>query len=98
MAAVKSALLEVVRVSWGFLSSHYRGIGLHLEMRRETQGSSRVASGTSSLLLSFNWEVWPHLVWRHGTPLSSRVVYWVSGILSSSGRKHMCSVEVQQGR
>ena len=47
--------------------------------------------------MSFTWEVRPHLIWRHGTPLSSGVVTWLSELLSSSGGKLGLLVEVHQG-
>ena len=48
-----------------------RGIGPHLELMRETQGSFRVATGISEFLLTFNRGVRPCLVLNHRTPLSS---------------------------
>ena len=91
------ACFEVVRVTSGLLSSRSRGIRLHLKMRQDTQGSYPVATGISEFLPSFNWEVRPHLIVRHGRLLSSGDVNWVSGLLSSSGRKRGLLVEVQQG-
>ena len=37
---VSQASFQVLRVTSGFLSTCCRGIGLHLDLRRETQGSS----------------------------------------------------------
>ena len=52
-----------------------------LKLRWGTQHSSPVATRISGFLLSFNRGVTPHLVLMHGTPLSSRVVKGVSGLL-----------------
>ena len=60
-----------------------RGIGPHLELMRETQGSFQVATGISEFLLTFNRGVRPCLVLNHRTPLSSRVIKWVSSLLLS---------------
>ena len=56
---------RVVRGLSGFLSSRCRGIGPHLELRLEPQGSSPVLTWISGFLWSFNRGVRPRLVWRH---------------------------------
>ena len=81
----------------GFLLSHCRGLGHHLRLRRETQGTSPVATGILGFLSSFIRGVRARLVLRHGTLLSSRVVKAVSGLLSSSGGKLGFFLEVQRG-
>ena len=79
----KSSLHGVARGFLGFLSSRCRCLGLHLELRLEPQGSSPVLTWISGFLWSFKREVRPRLVWRHGSPLSSRAGKVVSGFLSS---------------
>ena len=81
----KPGLLSIASSTSGFLSSNCRGTGPHLEMRGETQSSSRVATGISGFLSSFNRKFRPCFVLRHGTLLSSLVVKVVSRLLSSSG-------------
>ena len=68
------ASFPIARVTSGFLSSRYRGIGPHLVLRPRTRGSSPFATGILGFLSSFNRGVRPHLLLRHGIPLSSRVV------------------------
>ena len=41
--------------------------------------------------------MWPHLLLRHGNPLSSRIVKVVSHFLSSSGGELGLFLDVQQG-
>ena len=67
------------------LLSWCKGIGPHLEMRRETQLSTPVLTWTLGFILSFPWGVRSHLMLRHGTLLSSQSVKGVSGLLSSCG-------------
>ena len=55
----------------------------HLELRPEPQVSSPVVTWILGFLWSFNWGVRPRLVWRCGSPLSSRAVKVVSGFMSS---------------
>ena len=81
VASGKSGLLSSCTL--GFLSSCCKGIGPHLELRHETQGSSPVATRILGFLSSFNRGVRPRLVLRHGTLLSSQSVKGVSGILLS---------------
>ena len=61
-----------VRGLSGFLLSWCRGLGPHLELRWETQGSSPALTGISGSLWRFPWGVRRHLVLGHGTPLPSR--------------------------
>ena len=81
----------------GFLSSLCRGIGPHLELRPEPQGSPPVLTWISWFLWSFNRGVRPHLMWRHGTPLPSRGVKWLSGFLSSGHMGPWLFLEVPWG-
>jgi len=67
----------------GFLFSHCRGIGLHLELNRESQVLLQLPTGISGFLKSFNWGGRPHLLLRHGTPLSSGGAKGMSGLLTS---------------
>ena len=64
---------QVVRVCTGLLLSLCGRIGPHLELRQETQGYSPVSTGISGFLSCFNRGGRPHLVSRHGTPLSSEL-------------------------
>ena len=80
------ASFQVARGNTGFLSSHCRGIGPHLELRQGAQVSSPVATGISVFLSSLSMEVRPRLGFMHETPLSSQVVKGVSGLLASSDR------------
>ena len=59
------------------------GRGPHLELRRESQGSSPFLTSITGSLQSWNRRVSPRHVLRNGTPLSSRVVHGVTGHLSS---------------
>ena len=86
-----------MRGTSGFLSSHFRGIGHHLRLRKETQGTSPVATGILGLLSSFIRGVRARLVLRYGILLSSRAVKVVSDLLSSSGGELGFFLEVQQG-
>ena len=63
---------RVVRGLSGFLSSRCRRLGPHLELRRETPGSSPALAGISESLWGFPWGVRGCLVLGHGTPLPSR--------------------------
>ena len=81
----------------GFLSSRCRGVGTHLELKRETQCSSLVATGILVVLSSFNRKVRPCLILRHRTPLFSQVLKGVSDLLSSSGGDPGLFLEMQQG-
>ena len=72
------ASFQDARGTSGFLLSRCRGIGPHLRLRQETQGSS---PGISGFLSSFNRGVRLRLVLRHGTPLSVQGVKGVSGLL-----------------
>ena len=84
VASGKSGLLlSCERCTSGFLLSCCRGIGPHLELMQETRGSSPLETGISRFLSSFNRGIRPCLLLRHGTPLSSRVVKEVSGLLLS---------------
>ena len=53
---------QVARDTSVFLSSRYREIGPHLELRWETQVSSPVATGISGFLLDFIRGIWPRLL------------------------------------
>ena len=61
----------VVRGLSGFLLSWCRRLGPHVELRRETQGSSPALTGISGSLWGFHWGVRHHLVLGHGTLLPS---------------------------
>ena len=74
---------RVARGRSEFLSSWCRGLGPHLELRRETQVSSSTLTGISGFHWTFPWEVRSHLVLGHGTPLPSRGGKGVSGLLLS---------------
>ena len=91
------ASFQVLMGASGFLLSHSRGIGPHLEFRQETQGSSPVVTGISGFISSFNRGVRPQFVLMDEILLSSRVVKWVSELLSSSDGKLVLFLEVQQG-
>ena len=67
------------------------------ELRRETRVFSPFATGSSGFLLSFNTGVRPHLPLRHGTPLSSRIVKGLAGLLSSRAVELGLFLEVQKG-
>ena len=75
--------MRVARGLSGFLSSQCRGLGPHLELKPEPQGSSPEWTWILDFLWHFNRRVRPQLMWRHGTPLSSRGVKRESGFLSS---------------
>ena len=60
-----------VRGLSGFLLSWCRGLGPHLELRWETQGSSPALTGISGFLQRLPWGVRHRLVLDHGTPLPS---------------------------
>ena len=75
--------LRVARGFSRFPSSRCRGLGPHLELRPEPQFSSPVMTWISVFLWSFNRGVRFHLLWRHGTLLSSRGVKGVSSFLST---------------
>ena len=67
----KSGILSCCEGLSGVLSSWCRGIGPHLELRRETQTSSPVLIWILRFLMSLHWGVWRHLVLSDGTLLSS---------------------------
>ena len=73
---------QVARGLLGFLSSWFRQLGPHVELRRETQGSSPALTGISGSLWRFHWGVRRRLVLGHGTPLPSR---GGKGVLASYG-------------
>ena len=75
--------IRVVRGLSGFLLSWCRGLGPHLEFRRETQGSSPALTGISGFLWRFHWGVRHCLMLGHGTLLPSRGGKGVSGLLLS---------------
>ena len=77
------ATIQVARDTSGDLSSLFRRIGPYHKLRWETQGSPSFLPGISGFLSSFNRGVRPRLVLQNGSPLSSRVVKGVSGLLSS---------------
>ena len=89
------------------LSSFKEQLGILLESMKGYRASSWVEAGYSGflsscyrdlgLLSSFHRGVWPHLLLRHGNPLSSRVVKVVSHFLSSSGGEPGLFLDVQQG-
>ena len=89
--------VRVARGLLGFLSSQCRGIGPHLKLRPEPQGSSPVLTWISGFLWSFNRKVRPHLVWRHGTPLPSRGFKKVSGFLLNGHRGLGLFLELPRG-
>ena len=81
-------------------------LGIPLKSVQGLRSSSGADTGTSSFLSSadmdlripmeFNRGVRPHLVWRHGTLLSSRAVKVVSGFLWSWHRNLWLSIKVPQ--
>ena len=76
--------MQVAMGPSGFLSSGFCVLSPYLELRPEPQISSPVVTWRiSEFLWSFNSGVRPHLVWRPASPLSSRAVTVVSGLLSS---------------
>ena len=81
------ASFQVSRGNTGFLLSHCRGLGPHLELRQGAQVSSPVATGISVFLSSLSMEVRPRLGFMHETPLSSQVVKGMPGLLASSNRE-----------
>ena len=89
--------IRVVRGLPIFLSSRCWVLGPHLELRQKPQDSSPVLTWISRFLWSFHRGVRPHLVWRHASPLSSRAVKVVSGLLSSCHRDLWLSLEMPQG-
>ena len=74
-----------------------RGIGPHLELRPELQGSSPVLTWISRILWSFHRGVRPRLMWRHGTLLPSSGLKVLSGFLSSCPWDLVLFLEVPQG-
>ena len=91
----------------GLFPRFERDIRIALELLPEKRAVSRVQSVNSVFLSSSDRDlrfplkvqlgVRPHLVSRHGTRLSSRVVKGFSGLLLSSGRKSRFFQEDQQG-
>ena len=71
--------MRLVKGLSGFLSRQCRGLGLHLYLRLEPQGSSPMLTWITGFLWSFNMEVMPRLLRRHGSSLASRAVKIVSG-------------------
>jgi len=81
LSQLSQVSVQVARGLSEFLFSRCRGIGPHLELRLEPQGSSPVLPWISGFLWSFIKRVRPCLVWRHGTPLPSSGVKVLSGFL-----------------
>ena len=81
LSQLSQVSVRVGRGLWEFLFSRCRGIGPHLELRLEPQGSSPVLPWISGSLWSYIKGVRPRLVWRHGTPLPSSGVKVLSGFL-----------------
>ena len=75
--------MRVARGLSGFLSSRYRVLGAHLELRWKPQVSSPVLTWSSAILWSFHRGVRPRLVRTHASPLSVRSGKVVPGFLSS---------------
>ena len=73
--------VQVERGLSGFLSSWYRGLGPHLELRRETQGSSPALTGILGFLWRFHWGSQTSSCVGHGTPHPSRGGKLVSDLL-----------------
>ena len=69
--------LHVVKGLSGFLSSWGRGLGPHLELRQETQGSSPALTGILGFLLRFHWGVSRHLMLGHD---STSLLMWRMGV------------------
>ena len=67
----------------GFLSRHYSGKGPHLSLRGESPGFSRVASGNSCFLMSYNGDLRDPLVFPQESQVSMQVSRGLSGFLSS---------------
>ena len=77
---------EYCVVGTGLSGLHWarcNGRGPHLELRWEPQCSSPVLTLVSRCVCRFKQGVRCHLMWRHGTLLSSRVVKGVSGFQAS---------------
>ena len=74
---------RVARGRLGFLSSWCRGLEPHLELRRETQGSSPALTEISGFHWTFHWGARRRLMLGHGTPLPSRCGKGMSRLLSS---------------
>ena len=79
----RQASIHIARGTLELLLSHRRRLGLHRELRQETQGSSPVGTVILGFLSSFIKGVRHRLMLKHGTPVSCRVVKGVSGRLSS---------------
>ena len=82
VVSVKSGILSNCEGPSGFLSSWFRRLGPHLELRQETQGSFPALTGISGSLWRFPWGIRCWLVLGHGTLLPSRCGKEVSGLLS----------------
>ena len=80
-----------------FLSSWCSGLRPYLKLRLEPQGSSPVLTWILGFLWSFNRGLRPCLLWRHGTPLSSRGFKEVSGFLLRGHRSLGLFLEVSLG-
>ena len=97
VASGKSSPIQVARGLSEFPCSQCRGTQPYLELRPEPQGFSPVLTWILRFLWSFNSVLRPRLVWRHGTPLSSRGVKWLSGFLSSGHRGQLLFLKVPRG-
>ena len=79
----KSGILLSFQGPLGIPLELVQGLGPHLELRQETQGSSPALTGNSGFLWRFYCGVRRHLMLWHGTPLPSRGGKGVSGLLWS---------------
>ena len=65
------ASFQVVRVILGIPLQMVQGNRASFQVEAKTQGSSPVATGILGFLWSFHRQVWPRLLLRHETLLSS---------------------------
>ena len=73
VASGMSALLSGCEGHLGIPLDSLQEIEPHIELRRETQSSSPVATGISGFLSRFDRGVRPRLLFRHGIIFTSRV-------------------------
>ena len=85
---------RVARGTSGFFLCSFRGIGLHLELRGESRGVSRVEAGSFGSHSSFNGDLREPLMLPQGSQ-AFRVVRGTLGFLSSHCRKIGLHVELR---
>ena len=81
VASGKSGLLSICEGQLRIPLKLWHGNRASSRVEREIRGSSLVLTGILTFLSSLNRGVRPCLVLRHGSPLSSRDVKGVSGLL-----------------